>query len=486
MRRELFSTQDNDTQAKKVCKREKNWTSIQLLCIAAITLGYVGAVMPVALTPAMIPALESDKTLDWGKTTSGLFLFSRSFFECLGLLCIGFLSDAYGGRRTLTIYELSAAMLLFLLASVHLHSVMFLSLIFIALLKGTAHPATTNMIGLHLSPDQWDVSFVLVGCASRLGSSFTPMLLGFLLRSAKWPVAVAVIALVVAVFCLIFNLLMDLKEQKSGQASEARMKFWRSSRASEESSLVVFATQLDSLFKNCDTWLMLGTGLGADLVFRFGEYTAMFAHSIYGASISEAAAISSAYPSGQLCGLIVAAIILILMGPGRGRRVLYIVAWFSTLLVFGLVLFLFMVPVGASKFAVSTFCLGSLGVQISYVPIGVFAVNEANSGRSGSALTASILEGIVGMSCGSLFVYVAYIRSSWSEYAALRAVLMSMLVGLTVTIPCFSAYIWRNWDAPVLNPVQHSDDCPDIEDDSSGSRSSTDAYRPRNSAVRRS
>eukprot|EP00746_Dinoflagellata_sp_MGD_P167827 gnl/MRDRNA2_/MRDRNA2_98757_c0_seq1.p1 gnl/MRDRNA2_/MRDRNA2_98757_c0~~gnl/MRDRNA2_/MRDRNA2_98757_c0_seq1.p1 ORF type:complete len:480 (-),score=57.80 gnl/MRDRNA2_/MRDRNA2_98757_c0_seq1:26-1465(-) len=471
---------------KKDSKREKYWTSVQLLFLAAITLGYVGAVMPVALTPAMIPALESDEDLNWGKKTSGLFLFSRSFFESCGLLTIGFLSDAYGGRRTLTTYELSAAMLLFLLASVHLHSVMFLSLIFISLLKGTALPATTNMIGLHLAPEQWDLSFVFVGCASRLGSSFTPMLLGFLLRSTEWEFAVPVIAVVAAVFCLAFNLLMDLKEEKSGHTSEARVKFWRSSRSSEESSMVLFATQLEGLLKDCDTWLILGTIVGSEFVFRFGEYTAIFSHSIYGASVSEAAAISSAYPSGQLCGLVVDAIILFLTGPGRGRRVLYVIAWFSTLLAFGVVLFLFMVPVNASWFATLAFVLGSLGVQISYVPIGVFAVNQANCGRSGSALSASILEGLVGMTTGSMCVYIAYIRSSWSEYSALKAVLLSMLIGLMVTIPSFTAYLWRNWNAPVLNPMENSDDCQDIEDDSSGSRSSTDAFTPTNSAVRRS
>lgn len=455
MDEELPSTRDHDSQAKRFSKHDKQWNTIHLLFIAAITMGYFGAIIPVALTPAMIPALESDENLHWDKKESGFFLFSRSFFESCGLLTIGFLSDAYGGRRTFTTYEMSAAMFLVILASVNSHIIMFLSLIFIALGKGTAFPAMINMIGLHLPPHLWDISMIFVGCASRLGSSFTPMCFGSLLRSMEWEVAVPIMALVVAVFCLFFNMLMDLKEEKSGHATQARLKFWRSS---EQSSLIVFCKQLEMLFSSPDAWLMLGTIFGEKMIFQFESYTAIIAHGVYGASVPDAAAISSAYPSGQLCGLIVDVIILLATGADRGRRVLYVIAWFSSLLVFGVLVFLLTVPVGPANFSALAFLLGSLGVQLSYVPIGVFGASEASSGRMGSALCVSIVEGMVGMTCGSFNVYTAYIRSNWSEYSAMKVVLISMLVGCSVTIPCFTTYIWRNWNAPVLNPAKHSDD----------------------------
>jgi hypothetical protein len=258
------------------------------------------------------------------------------------------------------------------------------------------------------------------------------------------------------------------------------VKIWKSPG---ESRVVILASQLTMLFKNVDTWLMMGTMFGSFFVWGIGDYIAIFAHTIYGASISEAATISSAYPSGQLCGLIVDAIILSTAAPGKGRRILYLMGWLSTLLIFGLVSFLYLVPVGPSNFAGLVFCLGSLGVQISYVPVGVFAVNEANSGRAGSALCNGVLDGIVGIVTGSFSVYIAYIRANWSEYSALRAVLISILVGLSVTIPCFSTYIWRNWNGPLLNPAEHSDEPDDIEDNSSGSSGSTDVYRQRTSTT---
>merc|ERR1719428_1826268 len=100
---------------------------------------------------------------------------------------------------------------------------------------------------------------------------------------------------------------------------------------------------------------MMGTMFGSNFVWGFGDYVATFAHSIYGASTSQAAAVSSAYPSGQLFGLIVDAILLLVTPKGSGRRVLYSIAWLSLFLVFGLVFFLFLVPVGANTFAALAF-----------------------------------------------------------------------------------------------------------------------------------
>jgi hypothetical protein len=285
-----------------------------------------------------------------------------------------------------------------------------------------------------------------------------------------WEHAVSTVAVVIAGFALLFNMLMDMKEDKTAQISPRQIKFRKEAPGARRWAAIL--TDVHILFGNVDTWLIMGTLFGSYFVWSFGDYVALFTHTIYGASVGQAATVSSAYPSGQLFGLVLGAIILLTCG----RRALYVIAWCAIVSALGVVVLLLSFQGEAYTFAALAFCLGALGVQVSYVPIGVFAVTEANSGRSGAALCAGVVDGIVGVSAGSFAVYIAYIRQHWSEHSALKAVLVSCIVGLCISIPSFSAYVYRHWNGPLFSPVQQGHECDD-DAEMSGSSGSTDAYR---------
>lgn len=438
----------------------EQWFPSQKLFIVALVLGYIGAIIPVSLAGPLIPSLEDDDSLNWSKITSGTLIFFATISHSCGNIMLGHLGDVFGGQKALVSYMVASALLMVGFATISIVPVMVLFISLIAWLKGLAWPAVTCMIGAHLPAWHWDIAFLIIGCASRLGSSFCAMFLGTLLNAFSWQVATMATSGVVVLFAILFVTLMDVKRSQYATSSS-------SSSASEEvetqgaftkllHGLQALPGKLQYMAAKPDTWLIIVLSISLHATWIFAEYIAAFAHNIYNASHATAAQVNSLYSAGQLAGLICGFFTVTLVGPAHGRRVLYVSALVTLGLSILVPLILMTVEIQLAGYTALIWALGFLTVEVIYVPIGVFANLEG-----GPAESASLFIGALDGMSTLLGSGLALLSAEWREQDERQAffkINAIVLAALCVAFAAFGIYVWRNWNGAVFDPIHDGDD----------------------------
>merc|ERR1719316_620437 len=112
----------------------------------------------------------------------------------MGLLCLGWLSDVYGGPDMLLLSHLSICVMLGMIARQRSPLPIIGLVAMIAFTRGIVWPAATKSMNTYLKAKQWEVGLCLIGLASRVGDLLTSEIVGLLEVHVGWRGAIYWIA----------------------------------------------------------------------------------------------------------------------------------------------------------------------------------------------------------------------------------------------------------------------------------------------------
>jgi len=426
---------------------DQTWPAWRLtLAIATMSI-YIMSIIPVAVNAALVPALEDDRDLGWGKVHSGTMLSVPIVFEAMGLMCLGWLSDVFGGPKMLII---CLATLFAVLVNICWQQgpVPILGLMtMIAFVRGGVFPAATKLMSTYLGASQWEVGICMIGLASRAGDLMTSEFIGILVYYFGWRGAVAALAGISFLMLFIYQLVVWKVEDM--RVAYGALESSTTGMERKETSIAPTRRQdLKVFYSQVDTWLLLILSLALQPLWVWGSYVGTFAHSMYGLSASRSALTQGAFASGQLLSLIVTLFYAILRG-GKARRPIYVGGCALVLFATCVPIILLTNEVTSTLYAMLSVTLGFSMGMVDYVPVALYCMHFGRKTGDYALYSSSMYSIAYVAGAGTAAVY-GYLRRQ-SEVLAFTVVNTVASCCTIICFICLALHILRNWDGDLFN-----------------------------------
>lgn len=353
---------------------DRTWPAWRVMILTATGCMYVVGIMPIALNAPLVPSLEDDPHLDWNEIHTGFVLSVPIVCESVGMICLGWLSDVYGGPRML-IFGMGTISIILGNITWQQNPVSILGLvIMLAFVRGAIWPSATKVMNTYLGAQQWEVGLCLIGLASRTGDVITSELTGAFVNALGWRSAVCIIAGVLLLSTFLFQFIIGRVQrmrEEAGALERSRVE------AERESNLAAPRWEdLKSFYSETDTLLLLLLTCSLQPLWVWGAYVGTFAHSIYGMTAANSAFTNGAFAFGQFVSLLCTLTIALCGGSGT-RRWIY-VGTANTCVVATVIPILFLlceVPFGG--FVALAAVLGLAVGTVDYVPVALYCMHSA-------------------------------------------------------------------------------------------------------------
>lgn len=440
---EAVTADDIAAELTPLCQPCATYGSHQKTVLLGLCVAYFFCIIPVAISSALLPALEDDAGLDWTPLVSGVYVAMTTWAIALGSLTIGWLPDYFPNTLVILTFLFTSGVLLNGM-SVAPTAVLFVAMhlaVFVG--KSVTWPAAMSIIGTHLRGLRPELGILLVGLASRTSSFGASMVMGKLLFWTDWRGSLqllgSILMLVAFAFRPLLNVMgLDGQAPQNGPSSSSASPTEASTHARVErpqfASREAFIKYCWELSNDSTFRLLICYGIGLEFTFVLPLFSSSFVHSVYRETVSESAWLSGVMSIGEALSVLLGAC-LVIGGIKRSTLLWFILAQLTTgIFIAGSIAFLSM--------PLNTFLVlnGLLGFTITLggyivIPLHCVELGKARgSGASDIACRITIIEGLAILVSACSRLFVGFERSVDEAAGFTTASVMAFLGTVTLAV----------------------------------------------------
>ncbi|WP_371378996.1 MFS transporter [Thalassotalea aquiviva] len=344
--------------------------------LIAMYLGYGAMMICRQMLTIVSPALLADPSLGLSKTDIGDFAAFGTLGALVGKIVWGPLADKIGGRKTFLLgISLSACAVVAFGLSRNVFAFIFFAVLLYGF-KSSGWPGLTKLIGQWYQPNQYGRVWSILSTSSRLSVVVGTLFFGFLLSVMSWQYVLfsaAVFAFGVYVFCHYF--IIDSHDNPSSV-----LDLTPNLSTHSQSHALKGTTTLQALWyfgKSIRVYLVVVMLMLLTCLMAFLDFVSVYLMEVYLLTPSQAAMVSTVFPTGSLLGLVVSALCYDKL-TAKGKTWFFSMSIMLSLLCLLSLKYLPLIELNPStQYIMALACIGVFAFCIApayYLPMSIFSI----------------------------------------------------------------------------------------------------------------